>query len=97
MASIHEHPLASVNAFVSSEFRNKLFRIVPQYPNYGIIVGYVTEERDNGFCYVLTTPLISLRGTYAISVHGLWGKSTFNPNENLDWISTPVILTEYTW
>lgn len=93
----NEHPVAHSNALVSSEYRNKLFRIVPKYPDFGAIVGYITHEQDNGFYLVITSQLMTLPGEYPINCHGLWGKSTFIPNDHLDWLDTPEIMTIYIW
>lgn len=91
-----EHQKMMSNSYIRPEFRNKLFRLCVDKP-YGIIAGYVIHEQDNNFAWVKTTQLITTKGTYPISMLGLWGFSCFAPHENLDWLDTPEILTEFKW
>lgn len=89
------HPLATSNSFVSLEYQFKLFEIAPIYPSWGLIAGYIINERDNGFCEVITTQIMTLPGVHPINCIGLFPKSTFSPNDNLNWVSTPEILSGY--
>lgn len=57
-----DNQLGFSNAYIPSEYRNRIFGIPSHDLPFAVFFGYVTNVRDNGFINVMITPPVDFLG-----------------------------------